>query len=53
MQIPSITNFKPCLSFLVPLGDVESDAESDHDYEIVEDTLVTMMKKAQENVIFY
>ncbi|KAF1388204.1 hypothetical protein PFLUV_G00087770 [Perca fluviatilis] len=37
----------------VPLGDVEADVDSDHDYETVDDTFTTMMKKAQENVMFY
>lgn len=37
----------------VPRNDVAADVDSDHDYETLDETLVTMMKKAQENVIFY
>nr|XP_046254966.1 protein THEMIS2 isoform X2 [Scatophagus argus] len=33
--------------------DVAADVDSDHDYETVDDALVTMMKAAQENVMFY
>ncbi|XP_035527722.1 protein THEMIS2 [Morone saxatilis] len=33
--------------------EVEADVDSDHDYETVDDNLVTMMKAAQENVMFY
>ncbi|KAM9310186.1 protein THEMIS2 [Pholidichthys leucotaenia] len=32
---------------------LDADVDSDHDYEIVDDTLVAMMKAAQENVMFY
>lgn len=35
------------------LSDVAADVESDHDYEIVDETLSAMMKSAQENVRFY
>ncbi|XP_026172599.1 protein THEMIS2 [Mastacembelus armatus] len=37
----------------VPQCEVEADVDSDHDYEIVEDPLETMIKKAHENVMFY
>ncbi|XP_041842903.1 protein THEMIS2 [Melanotaenia boesemani] len=37
----------------VPLCDVPADVESDHDYEIVDDSLVSMVKTAQENAMFY
>eukprot|EP00064_Thunnus_orientalis_P013781 superscaffoldBa00002298_g13821 len=37
----------------VSLSDVAADVDSDHDYEIVDDTLAAMMKTAQENVLFY
>ncbi|XP_044062629.1 protein THEMIS2 [Siniperca chuatsi] len=37
----------------VPLCVIETDVDSDHDYETVDDTLVTMVQKAQENVMFY
>ncbi|XP_034731100.1 protein THEMIS2 [Etheostoma cragini] len=39
----------------VPLdaADVAADVESDHDYETVDETFTTMMKKAQENIMFY
>lgn len=37
----------------VPLCSVAADVDSDHDYETVDETLVTMMKVAQENVMFY
>lgn len=39
------------LSCLVPLQDPEE--SSDHDYEIVEEHLNTMLKKASEEVRFY
>ncbi|XP_062279263.1 protein THEMIS2 [Scomber scombrus] len=35
------------------LSDIAADVDSDHDYEIVDETLSAMMKKAQENVLFY
>ncbi|XP_023118206.2 protein THEMIS2 [Amphiprion ocellaris] len=37
----------------VPLGDLEADVDSDHDYETVDDTFSVIVKKAQENVMFY
>lgn len=37
----------------VLLSDVTADVESDHDYEIMDDTLAAMMKQAQESVLFY
>ncbi|XP_070822788.1 protein THEMIS2 [Chaetodon trifascialis] len=37
----------------VPLCSVAADVDSDHDYETVDESLVTMMKVAQENVMFY
>lgn len=37
----------------VSLTDVAADVDSDHDYELVDETLAAMMKKAQENVVFY
>lgn len=37
----------------VPVCDVAADVDSDHDYESLDETLVTMMKTAQENVRFY
>lgn len=37
----------------VPLCEVVADVDSDHDYETVDDTLVTMVKNAQENVGFF
>lgn len=30
-----------------------TDVESDHDYETVDETLVAVVKTAQENVMFY
>ncbi|XP_043973958.1 protein THEMIS2 [Gambusia affinis] len=33
--------------------DVAADVESDHDYETVDETLVAVVKTAQENVMFY
>lgn len=33
--------------------DASADVDSDHDYETVDDTLVTMIKKAQEDIMFY
>ncbi|XP_023256872.1 protein THEMIS2 [Seriola lalandi dorsalis] len=33
--------------------DIVADEDSDHDYEMVDDNFATMMKKAQENVMFY
>ncbi|KAM9353678.1 protein THEMIS2 [Symphorus nematophorus] len=36
-----------------PIRDVAADVDSDHDYETVDDSFVTMMKKAQEDVMFY
>ncbi|XP_071325957.1 protein THEMIS2 [Trachinotus anak] len=36
-----------------PVSNVEADVDSDHDYETVDDNLATMVKKAQENVMFY
>lgn len=45
--------YKLYVSFPVSLCDVEPDVDSDHDYETVDDTLTTMLKKAQENVMFY
>ncbi|XP_040899870.1 protein THEMIS2 [Toxotes jaculatrix] len=35
------------------LSEVAADVDSDHDYETVDDHLATMMKKAQENVMYY
>ncbi|XP_038163035.1 protein THEMIS2 [Cyprinodon tularosa] len=35
------------------LDDVPADVESDHDYETLDETLVTMVKTAQESVMFY
>uniref|UniRef100_A0A3Q3JT28 CABIT domain-containing protein n=1 Tax=Monopterus albus TaxID=43700 RepID=A0A3Q3JT28_MONAL len=35
------------------LHDASADVDSDHDYETVDDTLVTMIKKAQEDIMFY
>lgn len=37
----------------VQLCDIKADEDSDHDYEIVDDSFSTMMKQAQENVMFY
>ncbi|XP_074539908.1 protein THEMIS2 [Halichoeres trimaculatus] len=37
----------------VSLPEVEADVDSDHDYETVDETLMDMMKTAQESVIFY
>ncbi|KAM7383172.1 hypothetical protein PAMP_002845 [Pampus punctatissimus] len=37
----------------VSLTDVAADVESDHDYELVDETLAAMMKNAQENILFY
>ncbi|CAN9513816.1 unnamed protein product [Ophioblennius macclurei] len=37
----------------VSLRDAEADEDSDHDYEVVEDTLKAMVKDAQEEVRFY
>ncbi|KAM9723192.1 protein THEMIS2 [Menidia menidia] len=37
----------------VPWNDIPADMDSDHDYETVDDTLVAMMKTAQESVTFY
>ncbi|AWO96274.1 Hypothetical protein SMAX5B_012077 [Scophthalmus maximus] len=37
----------------VPLCEVVADVDSDHDYETVDDTFVTMVKNAQENVGFF
>ncbi|XP_070768559.1 protein THEMIS2 [Enoplosus armatus] len=37
----------------VPLSDVAADVDSDHDYETVDETLVAMVTKAQENIVFY
>lgn len=31
----------------------DESGDSDHDYETVDDTLAVMMKKAQENVMYY
>uniref|UniRef100_A0A3P8S9A4 Thymocyte selection associated family member 2 n=1 Tax=Amphiprion percula TaxID=161767 RepID=A0A3P8S9A4_AMPPE len=41
---------QPCK---MPLGDLEADVDSDHDYETVDDTFSVIVKKAQENVMFY
>uniref|UniRef100_A0AAQ5Z9J6 CABIT domain-containing protein n=1 Tax=Amphiprion ocellaris TaxID=80972 RepID=A0AAQ5Z9J6_AMPOC len=38
---------------VMPLGDLEADVDSDHDYETVDDTFSVIVKKAQENVMFY
>lgn len=32
---------------------VAADVDSDHDYELVDDTLAAMMKTAQESVMYY
>ncbi|KAM7421243.1 hypothetical protein PAMA_015407 [Pampus argenteus] len=37
----------------VSLTDVAADVDSDHDYEVVDETLAAMMKNAQENILFY
>ncbi|XP_039973140.1 protein THEMIS2 [Xiphias gladius] len=37
----------------VQLCEVAPDVDSDHDYETVDDTLPALMRKAQENVMFY
>lgn len=45
---------EPHLSF--PPGrqsEPQEDADSDHDYEIVDDSFSAVIKKAQENVIYY
>ncbi|XP_030250030.1 protein THEMIS2 [Sparus aurata] len=36
-----------------PSCEVEVDSDSDHDYETVDETLLSMVKAAQENVMFY
>lgn len=43
------------LTIIFPPGSVPDDEneDSDHDYETVDDTLAVMMKKAQENVMYY
>lgn len=43
------------LTIIFPPGSVPEDenGDSDHDYETVDDTLAVMMKKAQENVMYY
>ncbi|XP_034554173.1 protein THEMIS2 [Notolabrus celidotus] len=38
---------------VLPLPEVEADVDSDHDYETVDETLMEMMKTAQDSVIFY
>ncbi|XP_047454339.1 protein THEMIS2 [Mugil cephalus] len=38
---------------IAPPCDIEADEDSDHDYETVDENLVSMMKTAQENVLFY
>ncbi|KAI3361210.1 hypothetical protein L3Q82_013410 [Scortum barcoo] len=37
----------------VPLCDVDADVDSDHDYETVDETLISVMRNAQESIIFY
>ncbi|XP_060906168.1 protein THEMIS2 [Labrus mixtus] len=34
-------------------ADVEADVDSDHDYETVDESLIEMMKTAQESIIFF
>lgn len=44
-----------CVLFVFPvlLCAAEANVESDHDYEDVDDTLKSMLKNAQENVMYY
>ncbi|XP_029928255.1 protein THEMIS2 [Myripristis murdjan] len=37
----------------VTLCDVQADVDSDHDYEMVDETMADMVKRAQESVMFY
>lgn len=41
--------------FLFPAlkQDLSADLDSDHDYETINETLVSVVKKAQEDVMFY
>ncbi|KAM6994745.1 protein THEMIS2 [Tautogolabrus adspersus] len=37
----------------VPLCEVEADVDSDHDYETLDESLMEMMKTAQESIVFF
>lgn len=52
-ELFSLIKISILFSFPDHVCDVAADVESDHDYETVDETLVAVVKTAQENVMFY
>lgn len=54
-----LTRVNDCVLFFICLfvtelpKDVPVDLDSDHDYETVDETLVNVVRKAQENILYY